>query len=408
MKHSFHSIKICLTIVLIILLTGQSFSQNTSSDKDSALLDRISALEKQVSFTKPGEDHLMIAGLFTFGFVSNHTTNTFGGISQSTKTNSLGDANHFEFSPLFLWRHGKKFLLEFEPSFNNNQLGVNWADISYFAAPGLIIRGGYLVLPFGAYNKRLAAGWINKLASDPEGIPGVSDYGLEMEGGFYAGNMKWSYDVAVSNGMNLQTDGSLGWPGITDNNTNKNLTARIGWLPFANSSFELGASVMTGKVGDPASPFASVKANLYALDMNLVENLSPFQLNVKGQYSETNVSNASYNNPVNAGTSYTFNNKTKTGYIMASLRPTYSDNPIFKNFEVAARYGNYTTPANSLFGTKDNSLSVGLDYWLNWRTVIKFSYEAIKGENTVSTDIGGTPGAITKSNSMYLQFSIQL
>ncbi|MDE3252471.1 MAG: hypothetical protein KGO92_06665 [Bacteroidota bacterium] len=408
MKHSFIQVKKWLTPVLLLLVSGQAISQNTKSSADSALLDRISALEKQVSYTKPGEDHLMVAGLVTFGFVSNHTTNTFGGVSQSTKTNSLGDADHFEFSPLFLWRHGKKLLMEFEPSFSNDQVGVNWADISYFAAPGLIIRGGYIVLPFGAYNKRLAAGWINKLASDPEGIPGATDYGLELEGGFYAGNMKWSYDVAVSNGMNLQSDGSLGWPGITDNNTNKNLTARIGWLPFANSSFELGASVMTGKVGDPGSPYASVKANMYALDMNLIENFNPFQLNVKGQYSVANVTDAAYDNPVNTGTNYTFNNKTKTGYIMASLRPTYSDNPVLKNFEVAARYGNYTTPANSLFGTKDNSLSVGLDYWLNWRTVVKFSYEAIKGDNTVSTDIGGTPGAINKSHSMYLQFAIQL
>ena len=86
----------------------------------------------------------------------------------------------------------------------------------------------------------------------------------------------------------------------------------------------------------------------------------------------------------------------------------FATNKIIKNVELAARYGNYTTPSNSTLGTKDNSFAVGLNYWLNWRTVVRFSYEAIKGTNTVSMNLGGTPGAVTQSNSMYLQFSIQL
>lgn len=92
---------------------------------------------------------------------------------------------------------------------------------------------------------------------------------------------------------------------------------------------------------------------------------------------------------------------------MASLSPVLSKS-IIKNFEIAARYGNYTSPDNSLFGTQDNSFALGLNYWLNWRTVIRYTYEAINGTSRVSTNLDGTPGATTKSNSMYLQFSIQL
>jgi hypothetical protein len=384
----------------------QSFGQQPVT-VDSALLERISAIEQNAKYQKPGEDHFMAVGLTTFGFVSNKTTTTFGGFSQVSKTNSLADADHFEFSPMFLWRHGNKFLLEFEPSFSGDQLGVNWAAISYFATPGLIIRAGYLVLPFGAYNKRLAAGWINKLASDPEGVTGATDYALEVEGGLQAGSMKWSYDLAISNGMKILPDGTFQNAGITDNNRNRTITGRIGWLPFSNSSLELGVSMMTGKVGDAGLPTENVKANLYALDLNLVENLKPFQLNIKGQYSVTNVDHADYVNPTDSS-NYSFDNHTTTGYIMAALRPMFAANKIIKNFELAARYGNYTTPANSLWGTKDNSLAVGLNYWLNWRTVLRFSYEAIKGTNTISTNLGGSPGAVTQSNSMYLQFCIQL
>jgi hypothetical protein len=297
--------------------------------------------------------------------------------------------------------------MEFEPSFSGDQLGVNWAAISYFAMPGLIIRGGYLVLPFGAYNKRYAAGWINKLASDPEGVAGATDYAFEVEGGLQAGTMKWSYDVAISNGMQLLPDGTLQNAGIIDNNKNKTITGRIGWLPFSNSSLELGVSAMIGKVGDANAKTENVKANLYAVDLNLVENIKPFQLNIKGQYSVSDVGHTDYVNPADSGT-YNFDNHTVTGYIMVALRPMFATNKIIKNFELAARYGNYTTPANSLWGTKDNSLAVGLNYWMNWRTVVRFSYEAIKGTNTVSTNLGGTPGVVTQSNSMYLQFCIQL
>ncbi|MEO8861325.1 MAG: hypothetical protein ABI358_07870 [Ginsengibacter sp.] len=396
-----------LVVCLFLLLSTTTRAQNQTTVADSALLDRVNSLEQAANYTKPGDSHLMIVGLLTVGYVSNKTTVTFNGSSEVSKTNSVGDADHFEFSPMLLWRHGKKFLLEFEPSFSADGLGVNWAAVSYYATPGIILRGGYLVLPFGAYNKRLAAGWINKLASDPEGIPESSDFAVEVEGGLQAGTMKWSYDFAISNGMQLQPDGTAQFVGITDNNRNKTFTGRIGWLPLSNSSLELGASIMTGKVGDAGTKFQNANANLFALDLNLVENFSPLQVNIKGQYSEAKLDQADYINPVDSS-SYTFNNHTKTGYIMAAVRPMFSKNNIVKNFELAARYGNYTTPSNSLWGTKDNSLALSLNYWINWRTVVRCSYEAIKGTNTVSSNLGGNTGEVTKSNSTYIQFSIQL
>src|SRR3984893_11135622 len=108
----------------------QTFAQQPVT-VDSSLLERIASLEQKVNYQRFGEDHFMMVGLTTFGFVSNKTTSTFGGVSQVSKTNSLADPDHFEFSPMFLWRHGNKLLLEFEPSFSHDQLGVNWAVISY-------------------------------------------------------------------------------------------------------------------------------------------------------------------------------------------------------------------------------------------------------------------------------------
>src|SRR5665213_861673 len=228
------------SICLLVLFATATKAQKDTTVVDSSLLNRVNNLEADSHYTKPGNSHFMVVGLLTLGYVSNKTTVTYNGSSSVSKTTSLGDADHFEFSPMFLWRHGKKFLMEFEPSFSAGGLGVNWAVASYYATPGLILRGGYLVLPFGTYNKRLAAGWINKLASDPEGIPETSDFGVEAEGGIQAGTTKWSYDFALSNGMQLQSDGSTAFVGITDNNKNKLFTGRIGFLPLANSSLEVG------------------------------------------------------------------------------------------------------------------------------------------------------------------------
>jgi hypothetical protein len=393
----------------ILFFTSILFHQRTDAQKtvvDSSLLDRVQTLEQLAADRKPGNDFFMVAGVATFGFAS-HVTKMDG---NKTKSNSIVDADNFEFSPLFLWRHGDKFLMEFEPSFAGGQLGVNWADISYYAAPGLILRAGYLVLPFGSYSKRFAAGWINKFATDPEGIadlPPLSDYGLEAEGGFQAGTMKWNYDVAISNGLQLNPNGTIQNAGLSPGNNNKNFSGRIGWLPLANSSLELGVSGMTGKLGDPGSNFAKARSTMFAGDLNLVENIKSFQLNIKGQYDIIHINQSDYINPVDSS-GYTFENHTETGYIMAAIRPVLVDNSFLKNLELAVRYGNYTTPQNSLIGMTDNSVAVGLNYWLNWRTVVHVTYESIKSKSTVSEKLGGTPGSIKTTNSLYLQFSIQL
>jgi hypothetical protein len=373
---------------------------------DSALLERVAALEQQVASQKPGESHFMVAGLATFGFVSNTTTTTSGGITQKAKTNSFPDVDHFEFSPLFLWRHGSKFLLEFEPSFDGTSLGVNWADVSYFVAPGLILRAGYLVTPFGTYSKRLAAGWIDKLPTDPTGVadyPSTTDFGFEAEGGLPLGSMKWNYDISLTNGLQLLSDGELQSVGAVDNNKNKTVTARLGLLPISNSSLEIGVSGMFGTVGDANSPYENAKSQSYAVDLNYVKLFNPILVNIKGQYNYTFVNNQNYINPGDSSV-YTFDNKTTSGFAQVSLRPTGAGVAFVKNLELAFRYGKYITPEKSLWGQKSDIIDISLDYWLSWRTVFKIGYQSNKSTSTAIENSGDE----TKSESLFIQFSIQL
>jgi hypothetical protein len=296
--------------------------------------------------------------------------------------------------------------MEFEPSYSSGGgLGVNWADVSYFAAPGLIIRAGFFVVPFGIYNKKLSAGWIDKLATNPPtaDVPPASDYGIEVEGGLPLGSMKWNYDVSLTNGNQLQADGEIQGVGSIDNNLNKTVTARIGFLPFSNSSLEIGVSGQLGTVGDAGAPNITAQSKAYALDLNFVKQFSPFLVNIKGQYNNVFVSNQTYINPGDSS-SYTFNNRTTTGFGQISLRPVGASGDFVKNLEFAYRYSNFISPSGSLWGQKSIYSEAAILYWISWRTVIKCAYQ---WNNNTSTSIG-SEGTITQSNTLFMQFSIQL
>ncbi len=262
----------------------------------------VQAAVKAASTPKTFDSHFVIVGLATFGFANTWSTNKSGGITSKLPVTNSFPTDAFELSPNIQWRHGDNLTVEFEPSFNpgtNPGLGVNWAVISYFAYPGVIIRGGYLVLPFGTYNKRLAAGWICKFATDPVGAVGVgtpasappeSDWGIEMEGGLPAGNMKISYDVSLTNGFQLIYDGSLNGgnmqnEGLTDSHVGKTVCGRFGWLPLSNSSLEFGVSGLYGEINDDTSTqYKKVSTIMGAGDMQYIYSGAHAVFNLKGQY----------------------------------------------------------------------------------------------------------------------------
>jgi hypothetical protein len=168
-----------------------------------------------------------------------------------------------------------------------------------------------------------------------------------------------------------------------DNDNTKTVTARIAWLPFSNSSLELGVSGRFGQVGDMGSPYGNVVGNMYAFDLNYVKTFSPVLLNIKAQYNIQNITNENFINSKDTTQSYKFNNHTTAGFVQCSVRPTEANN-FLKNFELAGRYTSYNLPGNSTVGTNQHTVTVGLDYWLNWRTVLKATYETYTGNSTAS------------------------
>jgi hypothetical protein len=397
-----------LTLVLCSVFVLQTNAQQNPIKLDSVTEARIAALEKQTALHKPGQSHLVVVGLTTFGFASSKTTSSDG--SAPNKYSAFG-TDSYEFSPMFLWRQGKKVLLEFEPSFNNDGVGVNWAAISYFAKPNLIFRGGYFVVPFGMYTKKLAAAWINKVATDPIGLPTAQDYGFGVSGGLPLGSMKWNYDLAVTNGLTIDptaNNGTLTNVNLGAASRNKTFVGRLGLLPFSNSSLEIGASGMTGGVANGNTVYQDVRADLYAFDFNLVKNVSPVQINIKSQYNVVNVGNATYVNPLDPTQTYTFNNSSTSGYGQFSVRPTESQVELIKNLELAFRYGQYNTPKNSTWGANTTQTDYGINYWINWRTVLRMTYEILDSKSTVDQSLFASPVPNVKTQSLHIQFAIQL
>ncbi len=390
----------------MVLLHAEA--QQIPAKVDSVTEARIAALEKQAALHKPGLSHLMVVGLTTFGYASGKTTSSDG--SAPVKFSAFG-TDSYEFSPMFLWRQGKKVLLEFEPSFNKDGVGVNWAAISYFAKPNLIFRGGYFVVPFGMYTKKLAAAWINKVATDPIGLPTAQDYGFGISGGLPLGSMKWNYDLAVTNGLTIDptiNNGTLTNVNLGAASRNKTFVGRLGLLPFSNNSLEIGVSGMTGGVSNGNTTYQDVRADLYAFDFNFVKNVSPVQINIKSQYNVVNVGTATYVNPLDPAKSYTFNNSSTSGYGQFSLRPVESQIEFIKNLEFAFRYGQHNTPKNSTWGANTTQTDFGINYWINWRTVLRVTYEILDSKSTVDQTLFTSPVPDVKTQAFHIQFSIQL
>jgi hypothetical protein len=426
-KHLTTAILALLTVMSVSAQTKDTLEVQKIGDKFYVIVDhpKPDTAKQYVpapptpTIAKTFDSHLMIVGLATIGFVHNwsvNKVNTPSGVvsTKLSPTNSFGDVDHYEFSPMFLWRHSDKVLVEFEPSFAGGSLGVNWACISYFAYPGVIVRAGYLVLPFGTYNKRLAAGWICKLPTDPVSIsnsPVGSDWGIELEGGQQVGKMKISYDVALTNGFtHSATDGSIANPDVNavDNNLGKTVTGRFGWLPALNSGVEIGVSGLWGKAGDANTQYKNVSTAMGALDFQWVYAKKPVSINIKAEADVIYVSNASYTNPnppTPTDTTYTYRNLSIGYYGMFSIRPIVSDK-FLRNLELAVRYSAYDAPTGAAYESHSRQISAGICYWLNWRTVFKIGYE-----NLITTNPDNAELAITNlknvSNILYAQFSVQ-
>jgi len=289
------------------------------------------------------------------------------------------------FNPIFLWRQSDRLIFEAELEFgfeeNRLEVGLEYADVAYTLNRYLIARFGEFLLPFGKFTSNFHPAWINRLSTAPLGfghhdpVGPATDFGFELRGATPVGVGKFTYALYVVNGPALQEDGRLVYGLIEDNNTNKAVGGRISWLPLSDLSLEVGLSAQYGKVGASESAYEHITARLYAVDLTFRRNLIPLNsmLDIRGQYNRAEVDRTSYPGPT-PGEMISFDNTSQAYYIQGSLRPAYVENPLLKNLEFVSRYSKLMLPEEAPWGEERSEVALGINYWIDWRTVVKFSY----------------------------------
>ncbi|WJJ96432.1 porin [Algibacter luteus] len=357
---------------------------------------------------KPSKTQFMIRG---YGHTGLNTLSS----DEETESSYVGSA----FAPIFLFKHSDRLMFEAELEFvlegNELEVGLEYADVMYVLNKNMTVRAGKFLLPFGTFMERLHPAWINRLPTRPlgfghDGIAPSSGIGVELRGAFELGGPKLNYSVYSTNGPRLK-DGSeepeeagmLMFQNFEDNNNSKAFGGRIGLLPFADSSTEIGFSTYsTSKVGASDSQYENVGAFLYAVDFAFIKQIPALKgfIDIKAQYNNSDIDDATYTEVHEDGDEeeYTFDNKSNSFYAQLSYRPTMASSDFLKKLELVGRYSNLNTPEGAEWEEESDQYAFGLNYWLTWRSVIKVAYQT-------TDSVGGHDGGGT-TNGFFVHWAI--
>jgi len=353
------------------------------------ILFAIGAKAQQNDF-KASTTQFMIRGYGHMGYQSITNNGT-------TETSYNGGT----FAPIFLFKHSDRLMFESELEFEINDgqfvIGFEYADIMYVLNDYMTVRGGKFLLPFGTFMERLHPSWVNRMPTKPlgfghDGIAPGSGVGVELRGAFRMGASTVNYAVYSTNGPSIKTPdgvepleaGMLNFDNLIDNNNSRAFGGRLGWLPFASSSTELGFSFYsTDRLGTTGTVYENLGANLYAFDFSFVKQIPSIGgiIDIKSQYNKSNVDNMVYTVEESPGVFEDINyvNESSSFYAQLSFRPTMSGDDFIKKLEFVTRYSKLDTPTGAGWQSNLEEYSFGLNYWITWRSLIKINYQNISG-----------------------------
>jgi len=302
-----------------------------------------------------------------------------------------GSASTFSASlnPIFLWELTPKILfdgrLEIEPSGAGTNVNLVNAQISYLFNDYMAFGVGEFFSPSNIFVERFEPQWINKLPDRPIGVyqdvlPNIS-VGAQVRGGFPIGPTRVDYAFYVSNGPTLRTSdprtaGILDFSSYTDNNDDKAIGGRVGFLPLPG--VELGYGFETSRPGFQGTPFADLRALVQSVDLEITRNsdLLKGRINLFAQYAWSEVDHAVYDPDGSLGFGpLPLTAKRDGGYAEIAYRPTQLDIDFLRNFEMIFRWDHLSADPSGLGDPSETRWTIGLDYWLSPSTVIKAAYE---------------------------------
>ena len=382
--------KLYMLIIFLVVLTCSSRAQSGNESTAQNLLDLL----------KPGNTSFLLRGYSHAGFESIDKKSTF----------TMGS-----FNPIFLWRHGDRFIFEseMEIAFEEGSLEFNleYADLSYILNKYLIVRAGHILSPFGTFIERLHPAWINRLTTRPLGlghhepVGPTNEVGIELRGGAPFGSVKINYSGYLSNGPSLSVESDItttvveiNYTNYLDNNSNKAIGGRFGILPISNSILELGISGQYAKIGDRDTQYKDVNSYSYALDLSVVKNSITAikgNIDVKGQWNWVTIDNFQVLMP--DGDIETINMDQDAYYLQLTYRPALLNNNFLSNLEGVIRYSGINPPPEIGHGESSghteemlqgdrSQWAFGINYWLTWRSVIKCSFQTESySEDTINS-----------------------
>src|ERR1051326_7495428 len=302
-----------------------------------------------------------------------------------------GDVSTFSasFNPIFLWELTPKILfdgrLEIEPSGGGTNVNLVNAQISYLLNDYVALGVGEFFSPSNVFVERCEPQWINKLPDRPIGVyhgvlPNIS-VGAQVRGGFPIGPTRVDYALYVANGPTLITSdasnaGTLDFNSYTDNNDDKAIGGRMGFLPIPG--VEVGYGFETSRPGFQGTAFADLRALVQSVDLQITRDsdLLKGRINLFTQYAWSKVDHAVYDPDGSFGFGpLPLTAKRDGGYAEMAYRPTKLDLDLLRNLEVIFRWDHLSGDPSGLGDPSETRWTIGLDYWLSPSTVIKAAYE---------------------------------
>ncbi len=362
-------------------LAAQSAEVNqTLEDLDT----QVQAVKKEADKLRIGDTKFLLTGYANTEFTD-----------RRTETSSF-DAG---FNPIFVWELSDRLMFQGELEFgletttpdeatdstSSTDLSLEYANLTYLINDYMTVGAGKFLLPFGIFNERLHPAWINKLPDRPliyddeVGIIQESSIGAFIRGAIPVHESKFNYDLYVDNGPGLITKdpeaaGMLDRDNFHDNNHNKSVGGRIGYLPIPE--LEVGYSAQTATVNPRG--FEDVDMFAQGVDLSYKRQVERLRgdIDVRMEWVWSHVGDATYDPTGTLGFGpLRFDNNRDGYYIQAAYRPTLADEKILRNFEFVLRYDTLNVPDRAPGSSDEHRWTPGIDYWITPSTVVKVAYQ---------------------------------
>ena len=312
----------------------------------------------------------------------------------------LKDSSAFSarFVPIFLFSLNDKMHVEAETEISLNELGetsveLEYADIHYFLTDTTTITAGKFLLPFGQFSANWHPSWINRSPWTP-GIYGshgssqamvpllpiLSDVGIAVQQTFYfSSKQKIFLDLYVTNGARAEThaeaapvddhaevppveDHAESFPEVAfeatsgDNNKDKAFGGRIAFafLP----AIEIGASYYTASYDERET----LDITAQGMDINFIGN----HYLIRGEYISTETDGLEEEDEHGEAEIHKFK---RNGWFLQGVLQAGQIWPQLGGTEFLLEFAKTNKYADA------KRWVAGINYWLDARSVIKFSYE---------------------------------